>query len=224
MSFKEWSDLLSNLAEILIAVIGFIVFWQLNQAQKDLKIRSKRDAGSISVQLAEVYRKEIIPMINKFYDLSHNCGFGIVNVNFENLKIDDFFDEDIDTLSQEFKNINQISLDVYRKHQEIRDLDIEILNALESFAINITKGIADEAVIFEGLAQTYCNFVARSFPFLCKIRKRGQFNLYQNVVELYKEWSKKIKLTGLSNKENGIREEFNKINTGSRLKPPIGTR
>jgi hypothetical protein len=89
--------------------------------------------------------------------------------------------------------------------------------------MNFTKGVAHEDTLFTAAAQTYCNFVERSFAVLCFMRHEDKFMLYENTIELYNLWCDKIRLTGLSLQKQGIMEQMQKINNNKKM-IPIGVK
>ena len=93
-----------------------------------------------------------------------------------------------------------------------------------------TKGVADEKAAFPALAKVYCTFVEEAFATLVFIRKKDTFISYENIVELYKIWSKRIKSNKITLEANSIEEQLNskkesikKLQEGDRLNP-IGVR
>ena len=83
-------------------------------------------------------------------------------------------------------------------HEKIRAL----ANTVESFATSFMKGIADEQVIFEAVGPVYCEIIEDFYFFYCHYRRSNPENLakilpYQNTVNLYCIWKKRIEKIGL---------------------------
>jgi hypothetical protein len=224
MSFKEYVEIVSNIAQPLLVVLGCFVFAQIKLAKDDLRTRSKREAATAAAELAERYRKEILTAQSEYYKLVRSKNFSVTGINLESLSIKDFYTEEVQDLSTEHKQYNNDLLAFFQSNRDAFNACQDVLNSLESFAINFTKGIADQEIVFTAISKSYCQFVERSFPMLCFLRHKDQFNFYENVVELYCEWSNMIKATGLTFKKNSINGELDKINTGKRLNAPIGTK
>lgn len=121
-----------------------------------------------------------------------------------NLDIERYFsileeDEDMSSIKREL-----ISL------QFMSQVQNDLLNNLEYFAMNFTHKVADESVVFQSLHQTYLEAVQLLYYDIAKNNKPDGRQFYTNVVELYKIWYDKSR----QNREMVIRDG-RKINKGS---------
>ena len=93
-------------------------------------------------------------------------------------------------------------------NHDLRGECINILNNFEAIAINFTKGIADEQSLFTALAQPYCFFVRNNYAIICFYRKTKEDLFYTNTIDLYKVWSNRIIMKGLSLQSKGLKERL----------------
>ena len=65
------------------------------------------------------------------------------------------------------------------------------LNSLECFSMNFVSGIADDAVVFQSLHQTYLNVVQLLYYNIAIKNVHEKDKYYTNITELYKKWREK---------------------------------
>ncbi len=195
-------------------IFGGLVFYQVKIAKDDLQTRCEREAAAAAVDLAEKVGKELIPLLNAYYKKANSQGY-----IFKHLALKNFCFEEIEGLTPAEKQSYAESINFFRTHTDFYDDCTIILNWLEVFSMNFTKGVANEDVLFTAAAQVYCNFVERSFAMLCFTRHTDEFKLYENTIELYNLWSDKIKIKGLALQQEGIKERMQKINNGKKIIP-----
>jgi hypothetical protein len=218
MAFKDLADIIADFSQAILVILGGLVFVQIKIAKDDLQTRCKRESTAASVELGKNFGRELIPLIEAYYEKAKAQGH-----TFKPAHVKDFCFEEIEHLTQEEKQIYQESLDFIRTHPDYHKDCIEILNWLEVFAMSFTKGVADESAIFTAAAQVYCTFIEKSFAILCFMRHKDQVKLFENTVELYNLWSDKIKKSGLELLQHGVLEKLQEVNkTKSMI--PIGVR
>lgn len=73
-------------------------------------------------------------------------------------------------------------------NQEIDDL----LNQLEWFAMNCRYGLADEALLYQPLHQTFLSIVWMLYPTISIRNRTGDSKLYTNIIWLFLKWRKRL--------------------------------
>lgn len=214
-NFKNGFDIFSQVAFL---ILGSMVFWQIRIAKKDLQIRSKRESGAVSTELANRFATEIIPEISEIHLKAKSK-----NHELKSLPLKNFYAEEYGRLKHQDKQVYDEGINFFKANADLSKDCTMILNSFEAFAMNFIKRIADEEVVFTALAQVYCNFVEKSFPILCATREEKKLNLYENTVALYKIWSKKIdKEKEKLSKGTNINEQGTNINEQLALLIPMG--
>jgi len=92
MKFEEknlnnWFDILGNFSQFLLVILGCFVLKQIQIAKNDLKIRCTRESVLRSVELSDMFAREIIPEISKFQrgtiDSNYKLDIAFLNKNHE---------------------------------------------------------------------------------------------------------------------------------------------
>lgn len=202
----------ANISQILL-VIGLYFAWkQLSVGIKDIQLRSRREAGMISIQEADKFANEIIPAFDEI-----NRKFG--GLQRAPNKLDQFLPSEIHAVNQQkYKDrLSQMSGD-------LENNICALANKIESIATAFMKGIADEEVVFEAVAPVYCEMIEDIYFFYCHYRRReNEINLYQNTINLYGIWSARIEKTGLEINRKTLEKKL--ISATHRSSPviPLGT-
>lgn len=207
MSIQEWFSLIGNLSQFLLVLLGLFVFVQIKVAKDAFKTQCERDALTKSADLAHYFAQDIIPKIDDYYRGLKVEGFASTP-----LELSSFCRDDIKLLSKDQQEKCQKDFNFYSKNKLLRAKCIYVFNDFEALAINFTKLIADEKVLFTALSQSYCGFIEKNYAILCLIRKTKHDLYYVNTIDLYKEWSKKIKLNGLLVEKRGVDEKVAEMN------------
>lgn len=219
LSILEWFSVLASISQFLLVVLGLFVFVQIRIAKDAFKIQCERDALNKSVNLAHLFANQIIPKMDDYYkDLKKK------NFTSTSMQLNDFCMDDIDLLAQDKKGQSSKDFHFFANNQDSREKCIYIFNDLEALAINFTKLVADEKSLFSALSQAYCSFVEKNYAVICLLRKTKHDLYYVNMLDLYKEWSKKIKLAGLLVESKGLNERVAEISkTCNNKYTPKGT-
>lgn len=93
----------------------------------------------------------------------------------------DMIFKDPETGTRKLKNATYILNDFY---QEMANL----MNQLEWFSMNCRYGLADEALLYQSLHQTFLSSVWVLYPFLCKNNYCNEDKHYTNVAWLFNTW------------------------------------
>ena len=191
---------------LLVIVSGFGLY-NLKIAKDDLMVRCKREAASLAAAQCLRFSNEIIPLINAFdKELKNNVFLeykGIVRkFHFDAVKSD----LDSTTIAK--------AVDFIRTSENLANT----LNALESFAVYFTEGVADEAIAFSSVGSTFCFTVKRYYVILCFLRNKPGSNHYEDLVKLYEIWSSRMKRHDLENRAKQIEVELTSLKPGQ-IKP-----
>jgi hypothetical protein len=97
------------------------------------------------------------------------------------------------------------------------DSSVDALNRLEQISMVFLSGAADEAVGFKTFGRTFCATVGTHYDIFTI---RGSKGFFQNVRELYKLWSDRLKLQDLTKDRDALEERIR--STPNKQIPPIG--
>ena len=85
---------------------------------------------------------------------------------------------------------------------QFADAVTELMNTLEWFAMNCRYGLADEAIIFQSLHQTYLSIVWSLYWYISNNNKKQESKYYTNLIWLFKEWRSRLEEQTESVEEN----------------------
>jgi hypothetical protein len=178
---------------------------QVEETKKSRVISSRREAFKIAAEKCEYYYSHIIPLQNILYK------------EIDNKKITFFENSEVviegDKILTKSKYANDEELEL------IWELPtLEVFNAMESFAIFFTSGIADEKVAFLTVGNTYCFSVIRYLPHLMMLSDKGS---YKNILALFITWHNRIEKQKLEQEKEKIENKLSK--TTEKTVKPIGT-
>ena len=99
---------------------------------------------------------------------------------------------------------------------------IEFTNNLEAFAMAFNKGLADESVVYESVARSYCDIVEELYLYYCMQRSDKHSGEYDNTISLYKKWRKRLQLPVLREAKKEIDEQLDDVSEEDLIMTPIG--
>ncbi len=201
ITFESWLSILGNFSQFMLVLLGLSVFYQINLAKRDLKNRYRRTSCKRSIEIAEIFAKEMIPRMDTFLKNVRKKEYTLTT---RDLAV--YRQEEI--TSEEEKRLYKNDIDFLNTNPEIYTECIHILNDLEAIAINFTTGVADEKAVFDSLSQVYCRFIRNNSSFLCFLRKEQKINIFTNTIKLYKIWSDRIKKEGLLVQSGAINKQL----------------
>ena len=212
---KDWLEILGNYSQFLLVLLGGFVFYQIKIAKDDLKTRCIRESREKSVEIADIFAKEIIPKIDTFTK-------GVKNKNhtLTNRKLNKYYKNEISTLGQNQELLYKKDIEFLKTNPELYTECVIVLNKLEAIAINFTQGVADEKAVFSALSQVYCNFIRTNSSFLCFLRDQ-RYNIFTNVLELYRIWSNRIDKEGLLLQSKSLEKQLSEFDKVDEM-PPYG--
>jgi hypothetical protein len=173
-------ELLYFASGVGLLAVAFFALRQIRIAKTDIVVRSKREAASIAATQCERYYKEIIPLANKFDLLLTEKEIPAYNSAIGDFTREHLLEEGGPSFCAGY---------VKKGDREFAGKVVEMLNALESFAVYFTEGIGDERIAFDSVGKTFCYTVAQYYPFIASVRRRGGDNYYNDVVKLFELWN-----------------------------------
>lgn len=214
---QVWFSNLRNILEILyfasgpaLVVVTIIALNQIKIAKDDIRIRSQREASQLTISQCEKYQHEIIPLMVEIYKFENEN-----KVPKYMGKIGDFLNDDLT------KDPKWFSLWV-SKPKEINQRWINLINALESFSICFTMGIADEGMAFSIAGKIFCDNVKDLYPYIAIFRTKGNVRLqFEHIVTLYKIWSPRLQKYNYEEQLIELQSNINSIKDDT-IKP-VGT-
>jgi hypothetical protein len=199
---------LSGVILIITLVIGII---QISMAKKTIKINSNRAAASLAANQIQNYCTKIIELQNRLFFEETKTKVPIIKIN-----VGEFNQSYLKEKLGEPTYFNNI-----KKRIPVALYVLDVLNAMESFAIYFTKGVADEEIAYSSIGRTYCNTVEKLYFDIASCLEDENNKYFSNIRELYKLWSNRLKGEKLSNEKEQLLKELDKLKV-EKIKP-IGT-
>ncbi|MBS4688605.1 hypothetical protein J4G63_15325 [Aeromonas sobria] len=207
--FRDYLEIAYFISGIVVAIAALIALYQIKIAKESLQTQSKRDALSLTASQCSHYNTRIIELQNKLYDkrVSSKCTF-FDSSNWE-----------IDTDGKDVlvKNVgkNKPSIDELDKvSQELLD----VVNAMDSFAVYFTSNVADESVAYKSVANTFISTAERYMPWI--IHAYNTDDYFANIIDLYVIWKNRKKQELLKTKMEHLKNELDKSTL--KTEKPIG--
>jgi hypothetical protein len=94
------------------------------------------------------------------------------------------------------------------------------INELESISAMFMTGVADEETGFKIIGFTFCSTVASNYDLIASTRSKNSVDYWDNIVGLYKVWSKRLERLDLTESKNKLEEKLQNI-SDERI-PPLG--
>lgn len=180
---------------------------QIEESRTSRKLNSKRESYKLAAEKCDHFLNILIPQMNsidkklekeesKFFDKSE------VIIDNENIIVE--------PSTTEPEALVKLILDI-----PILDL----LNALEGFAVFFVSGVADEKVAFLTIGRTYCNTVRKFLPLIVPLSDNGEH--FVHTLKLFTIWNSRIEKDNLEKEKAEIDKKLKK--TQSVKINPIGT-
>ena len=176
------SDTLTQSSQAIMAVAALVALWQIILAKESVVIGSKRE----SIILAERVAKELITK-HTALSLDERKGFKIYRWM---LKDKNFSNDSLKDSTEAVKWVESLT-----REQVIQCTNF--LNEIEAFSMYFVHDAADKKVACEVVGPAFCMWIEEFSPLLIQLRedpqaKRFTSGSFQNSIELYKTWSKKL--------------------------------
>jgi len=183
---RNFLEILYFLSGIALVVVAIIALQQIKVAKEDIRIRSEREAATLTASQCERYSEKIIPILEELIELFESNSITPYNGATSGVSVD----RDMrDWITKYNPAITRKTTGISSKHGTIKEHMICVLNAFESFSIYFSKKVCDESLAFDCIASTYCFMVKACFPILMELR--GNDGLFENTLTLYNTWTQR---------------------------------
>lgn len=236
-TIRPYLELLSFVSTLAIAIFAYRALDQiklakglLETAQKDIELRSTREAVTLAAHRCEKFAEVLLPKHTRA--LSSIWSQGIIKKVTWELNNPEF-----DNTSLKKADESKIWMGKLNSDPNAFGAFIVLLNDLESFAVYFMKGAADEQVAYPSVGTVFCHWMEIVAPILIALRSGADAaalglhdhsvtsGSYPNSVGLYKVWASRL------NKEK-TGDKFTKAALEHALAqarvvdspPPIGTK
>lgn len=225
-ALKPWLEAAAFAATIVMGLVSILIIVQislakaaLQQAQKDLSVRSAREAITLAAAQCEKFGSVIIPKYNKeTLDLT-NAGLKFFNWH---LRDTNFTTESV----AEGKTATDHWLSTFSSDRLKSYRVMDMLNALEAFALPFATGVADETVAYPVVASPFMDQVLVLSPYLISLREKTAPNAvsgrFENTVKLYSIWANRAGHDQLNEGMAKLLAQHKKLPPPTQIKP-IGT-
>ncbi|BDA80184.1 hypothetical protein LPTSP3_g31140 [Leptospira kobayashii] len=179
----------------------------LEVSNKDIELRSKREAISIALRECDIFKERI----GKLFEFEVENGF-----TYYEGKINEFENE---KLNQEASNWLEETINLFG----VSELLSEVENILENFSSYFISELADSDTAFKRVGDIYIIYFKFIYPYIVQKRNesnKDRRNIYS--VQLFNSWNTKIELKELESKMQKIQNEMNQ-KILKEEKGPIGT-
>ncbi len=208
---KSLVENLDSLSGPVIAILGIVGILQLKMTKRAIFISSKREAASLSANQIEIYNNQIIPLQNILFNQEVKEKIERVD-----MIIGEFHIEAIKEKLGEKKTRKH----VIERLQLVSPI-LSVINAMEAFSTYFVKGVADEEIAYSSVGRTFCESVEDYYFDIATCIDKGEENRFQNIIELYKIWSARLKKEKLAKDKEAIIKKMNEIKDDK--VNPIGT-
>jgi len=194
---------------VLISLIVAVI--QISLAKKTLNISSKRDAAKLAAGQIEVYVTRVIPLQNKLYRVETS-----LKINKVKIEVGEFQFSTVEDKLGALKYKEALT-----ERLKVMSHSLNVINAMEAFSVYFTKGVADEEIAFSSVGQTFVHSVEDLYFDIATCVANDQDKAFQNLIQLYKIWSKRLEKHRLIRNHKVLSEQLQAIEDISI--GPIGT-
>ena len=187
-NFRSVLEVMYFLGGISLAVTGIIALKQLTIAKTDIRIRSAREATTLTANQCQFYSKEIICLLNDIDKEINKLGISLYK---EEVTTFSYSDESLQKWIVDNKEKMLSVQDAYDNHSLLATI-MNALNYMETFVMSFINGVCDEKMAFVSLAVTYCNTVRNFAPIIALLHKDEELQ-YSNMIQLYEIWNNRLK-------------------------------
>jgi len=195
---------------------------QLQEAQKQLTISSKRDSIKLAAQQIHFFSNNIIPFINKLDEQLKENKIEKVIIPTRNFEVADAL-----------KVLDRNSILEYYNITFPFHLDfLNIANSLETFATYFVQEVADEKVAFQSLGFSFCDMVESCSFTICFANSKTHITPFFNTIKLYNVWFDRLNASGIKREkdadEKDLKERIEQVDgilktTNDTFIKPLGT-
>lgn len=174
---RENLELLYFVSGIVVAGAACVGLYQLVLTKDAATSNAKREAFKIAAQQCEFYLTRVVPLLNALHVAATKQGitsFGKASVTLKDGVL---------------KGTSHQPPDLTAKCIAIAEPLIAAMNALESFAVHFTNGVAADAPGFACVGRSFCSSVEDVLPELVPLARGGY---YTNTVKLFAIWNNRL--------------------------------
>lgn len=167
------------IASIGLFATVIIGLYQIKLLKKDIGDRNKRAAVEKSIEYLNWFATGFIPSFEEYVIRINQAGV---------IKHDGPYTEFIFTpdFNVHIANVKD-SLDKFKENN-----GLSLANELEFFAAALRSGLADEELVYNPIAEFYCNSIETFYVGYCEYRKDSESPLFTNSVQLYMMWKGRL--------------------------------
>lgn len=238
----EKSYYISQIIAALFAIIaGLIALAQYIANNKEIDDTRKRQRIVEAAELANLYRKEVIPLsskLSKIYSNSKQLKEITVTLRKQDLilfnkkectnifgenKLTEWITECTysslllkkENLANEIQSIDNETLKklLDTEMEEVASLINNLANTLEYFSIKLNTNIADKKTVYQSLHKNFFETVREIYIYIASSNINESDRLYSNIMKLYTDWTNEFKSIKAQEEEIDKQiEEEQKIN------------
>ncbi len=192
----------------LVMVVGLFIAWkQVQLGITDIRLKSKREAGFLAIQQAEVFAEKIIPKWAILDDKKLIAGIKTPAISLNN-----YYRSELFAKGKAERERFEATINLLQKNGDLFGEMNDLANRIDSVAMCFTKELADDGVVFGSLAPAFCEFVRRHYYFYCFQREKNSIPLFNDTIELYKNWSARLQASEGEIKVRDLKKQIEIIN------------
>jgi hypothetical protein len=174
----------------LVLVIGALRgLSSLKLTKQDMEDRKSRREKEAAVEATRTFVRDLLPQCEALLPPYRAMGFN--SFDWRELRLgsneSEYYEKSVALLA--------------RIHQKYRIQSVELINAIESWSMLVTSGMAEEELTFLGCGTTYCSSVRVLLPMLVYARKVRNPTAVAPIAELYSRWSDRAGDLGLEDSD-----------------------
>ncbi len=204
---KDILEILYFASGPIIAIAASIGLYQLIITKRNAIISSKRDAYRLAAEQCRFYNEKIIPLVDA------------LDEQIEKKSIAMFEKSKVTIKAESFEVKFHIAPDDKPKVISILPEIVYVLNAMESFSMFFTSGLADEKIAYSVIGKTFRSTVKKFLPFLELTFNPSED--FKPMLELFFLWNNRAQHEALLKDKKTIEERLGNIDNNSIN--PVGT-
>ena len=202
---------------VILGSVGLVNLYQakeeFRQVKKEFNYRVKKESIQRAIELTQYYVKEIIPSLSEFTLIFSGSQYEAEINKFDQHKFNNFDLLELREIimdNHKEGSYEAVTLKISNSLEEILNRKVELkdkngdinvltnrfrledlMNNLEYFSMNFVTGIADKETVYRAIHQTYFATIKRLYFQIARLNEQPKDKFYNNIIELYKEWTYK---------------------------------
>ena len=199
LEYRDYFEIAYFIAGILVAIVAIIALYQIQIARNTLKTQSQRDSLKLTAEQCKYYTETVLKLSNELYEKRLEVDCTIFDLGKWNVDTDG---EEIIVKSNEETepSLQQATVVV----GEVLDL----LNAMDSFSVYFISGVADEALAYKTISNSYINLAEQFMPMILFANKKSGH--ISSLIELYIMWKNRKKHESLQLELSNVHNKMSK--------------